>query len=76
MLVEQHRRYSGNIVEKLVPTKNIEKEIKKEIKNINGIEYLDEEKNKSITNDKNIIIEEKETEKDTDVNTNGKKEIF
>ena len=74
MLVEQHRRYSGNIVEKLVPTKNIEKEIKKEIKNINGIEYLDEEKNKSITNDKNIIIEEKETEKDTDVNTNGKKE--
>ena len=74
MLVEQHRKYSGNIVEKLVPTKNIENEMKKEIKSINGIEYLDEEKNKAISNNKNYIIDEKETEKDTDVNTNDKKE--
>ena len=74
MLVEQHRKYSGNIVEKLVPTKNIENEMKKEIKSINGIEYLDEERNKSNSNNKNYIIDEKETEKDTDVNTNDKKE--
>ena len=66
MLVEQQKKYSGNIVEKLVPTKNDENEIKKEIENIKDIEYLDDEK-------KNEKIME-ETEKDTDVNSNEKKE--
>ena len=70
MLVEQQKKYSGNIVEKLVPTKNSENEIKKEIENINDIEYLDDDKKKSISKEK--IIEE--TEKDTDVNSNDKKE--
>ena len=53
-------------MEKLVPTKNDENEIKKEIENIKDIEYLDDEK-------KNEKIME-ETEKDTDVNSNEKKE--
>ena len=70
MLVEQQKKYSGNIVEKLVPTKNSENEIKKEIENINDIEYLDDEKNKS--NIKEKIIEE--TEKDTDANSKDKNE--
>ena len=69
MLVEQQKKYSGNIVEKLVPTKNDE-EIKKEIENIKDIEYLDDEKKKSES--KEMIKEE--TEKDTDVNSNDKKE--
>jgi hypothetical protein len=70
MLVEQQKKYSGNIVEKLVPTKNDENEIKKEIENIKDIEYLDDEKKKSES--KEMIKEE--TEKDTDVNSNDKKE--
>ena len=69
MLVEQQKKYTGNIVEKLVPTKNDE-EIKKEIENIKDIEYLDDEKKKSES--KEMIKEE--TEKDTDVNSNDKKE--
>ena len=69
MLIEQQKKYTGNIVEKLVPTKNDE-EIKKEIENIKDIEYLDDEKKKSES--KEMIKEE--TEKDTDVNSNDKKE--
>ena len=43
MIVEKEKKFSGNIVEKIVPTKDIE--IKKEIENINDIEYLDENNN-------------------------------
>ena len=63
MIVEQEKKYTGNVVEKLVPTKDNENEIKEEINNINDIEYLDDEKNKSIS--KNKI---------TDINFNDKKE--
>ena len=67
MLVEQQKKYTGDIIEKLVPTKTSENELKKEIENINDIEYLDDKKNKTIS-------DEKETEKDTDINSNNKKE--
>ena len=48
MIVEKEKKFSGNIVEKIVPTKDIE--IKKEIENINDIEYLDENNNKNNLN--------------------------
>ena len=70
MFVEQQKKITGNVVEKLVPTKsnefdNLESEdskIKKEIENMNDIEFINDEKNK---NPKIEIIKETEREGDT-----------
>ena len=72
MFVEQQKKITGNVVEKLVPTKsnefdNFESEdskIKKDIENMNDIEYINDEKN-SNQNPKIEIIKETEREGDT-----------
>ena len=84
MIVEQQRKITGNIVEKLVPTKdNDDNEIKKDIENINDIEFInDEKKPYSVTGKNyNYIKDEviKETEKESESNIeiiekNNKKE--
>ena len=84
MIVEQQRKITGNIVEKLVPTKdNDDNEIKKDIENINDIEFInDEKKPYSVTGKNyNYIKDEviKETEKESESNLeiiekNNKKE--
>ena len=84
MFVEQQRKITGNIVEKLVPTKdNDDNEIKKDIENINDIEFInDEKKPYSVTGKNyNYIKDEviKETEKESESNLeiiekNNKKE--
>ena len=68
MIVEQNKNNSGNVIEKLVETKNDENSMKKEIENIKDIEYLDEEKNKNISKGKII------GDKDANVKSNDKKE--
>ena len=52
MFVEHQKKYTGNIIEKLVPTKNTEIEMKKEIENINDIEYIDDDNNNKLTKSK------------------------
>ena len=84
MIVEQQIKITGNIVEKLVPTKdNDDNEIKKDIENINDIEFInDEKKPYSVTGKNyNYIKDEviKETEKESESNIeiiekNNKKE--
>ena len=72
MFVEQQKKITGNVVEKLVPTKsnefdNLESEdskIKKDIENMNDIEYINDEKN-SNKSPKIEIIKETEREGDT-----------
>ena len=58
MIVEHQKKYTGNIIEKLVPTKNTEIEMKKEIENINDIEYINDEdkNNEEKNNDKNTKL--------------------
>ena len=68
MIVEHQKKYTGDVVEKLVQTKSNENKIKKEIENIKDIEYLDDGKKNS--------LEEKETEKDTDINNNKKEKLI
>ena len=84
MIVEQQRKITGNIVEKLVPTKdNDDNEIKKDIENINDIEFINDEKKPYSVSGKNYnyIKDEviKETEKESESNIeiiekNNKKE--
>lgn len=84
MIVEQQRKITGNIVEKLVPTKdNDDNEIKKDIENINDIEFINDEKKPYSVSGKNYnyIKDEviKETEKESESNLeiiekNNKKE--
>ena len=72
MFVEQQKKITGNVVEKLVPTKsnefdNLESEdskIKKDIENMNDIEFINDEKN-SNKSPKIEIIKETEREGDT-----------
>jgi hypothetical protein len=72
MFVEQQKKITGNVVEKLVPTKinevdNLENEdskIKKDIENMNDIEYINDEIN-SNKDPKIEIIKETEREGDT-----------
>ena len=72
MFVEQQKKITGNVVEKLVPTKinevdNLENEdskIKKDIENMNDIEYINDEIN-SNKEPKIEIIKETEREGDT-----------
>ena len=52
MIVEHQKKYTGNIIEKLVPTKNTEIEMKKEIENINDIEYINDDNNTLTKNKK------------------------
>ena len=88
MIVEQ-QKISGNLVEKIVPTKDNNDKIKKNIENIKDIKFIEDEKksNKSLKNLQKIE-EEKNMEKDggndakeekkqkllNDNNTNDKKE--
>ena len=78
MIVEQNKNNSGNIIEKLVETKNNENEIKKQIENIKDIEYLDEEKNKNISkeNDTNVNSNDKKEKLIYDYETNEENKIF
>ena len=72
MFVEQQKKITGNVVEKLVPTKSNEfdflnsedSKIKKDIENMNDIEYINDEKN-SNKNPTIEIIKETEREGDT-----------
>ena len=67
MIVEQKKVVTGNIVEKIVPTKDSDNEIKKNINKINDIEFIDEEKSSETPiSDKNItnLDEEKEKNKE------------
>ena len=72
MFVEQQKKITGNVIEKLVPTKNNEvdnlesedSKIKKDIENMNDIEYINDEKS-SNKNQKIEIIKETEREGDT-----------
>ena len=72
MIVEHQKKYTGNIIEKLVPTKNTEIEMKKEIENINDIEYINDDNNTLTKNKKGFQefeedknIEEKIGDKNT-----------
>ena len=68
MIVEQ-QKVSGNLVEKIVPTKddNNDSKIKKNIKNVGNIKFIDEDKKSSRINKKSEKIEEeKNMEKDDD----------
>ena len=72
MFVEQQKKLTGNVVEKLVPTKDNDTEtsdsdinIKKDIENMNDIKFInDERRSYSITNKKNNKKTEKEKEDD------------
>ena len=69
MIVEHQKKYSGNIIEKLVPTKNNEIEMKKEIENINDIEYInDDDNNNKLPKNKKKYKEFKTNENADDIN--------
>ena len=75
MIVEQ-QKISGNLVEKIVPTKEDNNDkIKKNIENIKDIKYLEEEKKiNKLNKKKQKIEEEKNMEKDDDKEMNVKDE--
>ena len=68
MIVEHQKKYSGNIIEKLVPTKNNEIEMKKEIENINDIEYINDDDNNKLPKNKKKYKEFKTNENTDDIN--------
>ena len=78
MFVEHQKKYTGNIIEKLVPTKNSEIEIKKEIENINDIKYIDDDKNKNKKFEEEIDIDknDKKTKLIYDYEKNDENKIF
>ena len=65
MIVEHQKKCNGNIIEKLVPTKNTEIEMKKEIENINDIEYIDDD------NNNNKLIKNKKKYQEFETNENA-----
>ena len=56
MIVEKQKKDNDIVVEKLVPTKDIENDIKNEIKNINDIDYINDENNKNNNDKKEKLI--------------------
>ena len=80
MIVEQQKKLTGNVVEKIVPTKEknndtTDMDIKKDIQKMKDIEYINEEKKSSSSNNKDKDEEKenkKEMENDNDEEVNEK----
>ena len=80
MIVEQQKKLTGNVVEKIVPTKEknndtTDVDIKEDIQKMKDIEYINEEKKSSSSNNKDKNEEKKnkkEIENDNDEELNEK----
>ena len=70
MIVEQNKD-SGNPVEKIVPTKNNDSKIKKNIENVRDIKFIGDEKKSSRKNKKIEKIEEEKNNTEDDIVENN-----